>query len=278
MRAPPIGRPFADRVFVVRSVNVEWLRQYEGFFDLTFARSLREFRRILGRGLTVTSNYTYADVDGNILYVWNARLPRRPDAAIDYDLDVPGDTGRLFWKGIHRLSDLPFLLNPSSGYVQNANNPPWWSPLRDPLDPSRYPSYIEQGDLSLRAQVVLQALDESARLSPEDVKTLKFSSRMRVADRLLPDLFAAGAAVASPSPALRAGLDALVAWDRTAGARSRGAILFERFLSLYEAAAPEPFAMPWDEDAPMATPRGLARPDAALAAAAGARGQWLRGR
>ena len=262
----PVIHRTADRVFVVRSVNVEWLRQYEGFFDLTYARSLNEFRRILGRGLTVTSNYTYADVDGNILYMWNARLPRRPDSAVDYDLDVPGDTGRLFWKGIHRLRDLPFLLNPSSGYVQNANNPPWWTSLRDPLDPARYPSYIEQGDLSLRAQVVLQALDDAGRLSPEDVTRLKFSSRMRVADLLLPDLLAAGAAVASPSPSLRAGIDALVAWDRTAGARSRGAMLFERFLALYEAAEPEPFATPWDAAAPMATPRGLARPGAALAA------------
>ena len=56
-----------DRVFVVRSVNVEWWRQYEGFFELMHADSLNDFRRILGRGLAVTSNYTYADAQGNIL-------------------------------------------------------------------------------------------------------------------------------------------------------------------------------------------------------------------
>ena len=73
----PVIHRTNDRVFVVRSVNVEWLRQYEGFFELMYVDSLDEFRSVLGRGLTVTSNYTYADVDGNIQYIWNARLPRR---------------------------------------------------------------------------------------------------------------------------------------------------------------------------------------------------------
>ena len=120
-------------------MNVEWWRQYEGFFELMHADSLNDFRRILGRGLAVTSNYTYADAQGNILYLWNARLPRRRDADVDYNLDVPGDTRRLFWRGIHRLRDLPSLLNPSGGYVQNANNPPWWTSLRDPIDPPVIP-------------------------------------------------------------------------------------------------------------------------------------------
>ena len=109
------------------------------------ADSLNEFRRILDRGLAVTSNYTYADAENNILYLWNARLPRRRDVGVDYSLDVPGDSTRLFWRGIHRLRDLPSLLNPSGGYVQNANNPPWWTSLRNPIEPTRYPSVHRAG-------------------------------------------------------------------------------------------------------------------------------------
>jgi acyl-homoserine-lactone acylase len=262
----PVIHRTNDRVFVVRSVNVEWLRQYEGFFELMYVDSLDEFRSVLGRRLTVTSNYTYADVDGNIQYIWNARLPRRSHETVDYGLDVPGDTDRLFWRGVHRLRDLPSLLNPRGGYVQNANNPPWWTSLRDAIDPARYPAYIEQGALSLRAQVVLEALDTAPRLSPDDVRRLKFSSRMRVADLLLPELLAAAASVASPSEQLRAGTEVLAGWDRQASARSPGAVLFDRFLDLYQDAQPQPFATPWHADAPMATPRGLANPSIALAA------------
>jgi len=262
----PVIHRTADRLFVIRSINLEWWRNYEGFFELMHARSLAEFRRTLGRGLTVSSNYTYADVDGNILYVWNARLPRRPDPAVDYGLDVPGDTGHLFWKGIHRPAELPWLLNPPGGYVQNANNPPWWTSLRDRLDPTRYPSYIERGSLSLRAQVVLEALDATPRFSPDDVRELKFRTRVLAADRLLPDLMAAAQRVTAPAEALRAGLDTLTEWDRRVSAGSRGAVLFERFLSTYDDHQPERFAIPWDPLQPMTTPRGLADPDAAVAA------------
>lgn len=263
---PVIHRTDTD-LFVVRSVYLEWWRQYEGFFELMYADSLDDFRSRLTRGLTVTSNYTYADVDGNILYVWNARLPRRRDVTADYTLDVPGDTDRLFWRGVHRLRDLPSLLNPPGGYVQSANNPPWWTSLRDPLDPDPYPSYIERGDLSLRAQAVLGAVDGAPpAVSPDDLVQMKFSSRMRAADLLLPDLFAAATDVEEPSEALRAGIDALAAWDRQAAAGSRGAVLFDRFFSLYEDAQPEPFGVPWDAAEPMTTPRALANAGAALAA------------
>ncbi|MBI3048704.1 MAG: penicillin acylase family protein [Acidobacteria bacterium] len=251
-----------DRVFVVRSMNLEWWRQYEGFYELMQAESLEAFRSILGRRLTMTSNYTYADVEGNILYAWNARLPRRPDPAFDYSLDVPADTRRLFWRGVHRLRDLPSLLNPPGGYIQNANNPPWWTTLRASITPERYPSYIERGELSLRAQAVLETVDAAGVLSPGDLLTLKFSSRMRMADRLIPELRATAQQVDASTEALRAGVETLAAWDRQARADSRGAVLFDRWLSLH----PDPFATPWSPAEPMTTPRGLADRAAAVAA------------
>ena len=270
----PVIHRTPDRLFVIRSVNVEWWRQYEGFFELLKARSLDDFRDTLGRGLAVTSNYTYADIDGNILYAWNARLPRRPAyakgfgaagaAVVDYTLDVPGETKTLLWTGIHRARDLPSLLNPSGGYIQNANNPPWWTSLRDPLDPARYPPYIERGELSLRAQAMLAALEATPRFSPDGVRELKFSTRMLAADRMLPDLIGAARAVSEPSEPLRAGLEALVAWDRFAGAGSRGAVLFDRFRSMLEDHQEEAFAVPWDPREPVTTPRGLGDPVAAL--------------
>jgi acyl-homoserine-lactone acylase len=262
----PVVYRTADRIFVLRSVNLEWTRQYEGFFELLHARSLREFRGTLARRLSVTSNYTYADVDGNIFYGWQARLPKRPQPGVDYTLDVAGDDGRLFWRGIHRLRDLPSLLNPRGGYVQNANNPPWWPSTHDRLEPEDYPPYVERGELSLRAQVALEGLDAIAKFSPDAVRELKFSTRVPAAERLLPDLLQAGRELAQPSESLNAGLAALSAWDRRVSAASRGAVLFERFLSLYEAQHPDPFAVAWNAQEPTTTPRGLADPAAALIA------------
>ncbi len=150
--------------------------------------------------------------------------------------------------------------------MQNANNPPWWTSLRDPLDPAAYPSYIERGQLSLRAQLVLEALDTTQTFSPDQVRELKFTTRMVAADRLLPELLAAGPRVTAPSEMLAAGLATLAAWDRRVSATSRGAVLFERFMDIHEAQQSDRFSVSWDVLQPMTTPRGLASPDAALAA------------
>ena len=89
---------------------------------------------------------------------------------------------------------------------------------------------------------------------------------MRVADRLLPDLFAAAQNVPAPSECPRAGVEALTAWDRRADTNSRGAVLFDRFLAFYVDDQPKLFAIPWDPAAAMTTPRGLANSAAALVA------------
>src|SRR5688500_16896985 len=155
----PVVHRTAQRAFAVRSMRLDSPRYYEGFYHASKARSLREFKRAMSQALVPTSNFTYADADGNILYLWNARLPKRPDAAADYSLDVPGDTAKMFWQGLHALADLPQLLNPPGGYVQNVNNPPWFPSLRDRLDPSGYPAYFERGPLALRPQLAIDMLE-----------------------------------------------------------------------------------------------------------------------
>jgi acyl-homoserine-lactone acylase len=260
----PVVHRDADRVFVVRSVPLEAWRWLEGFHELAKSRSLAAFEATLERGLLVTSNFTYADADGNVLYQWNARLPRREEFAAGYALDVPADTGRYLWTGFHALDELPRLLNPPGGYVQNANNAPWWTSLRDRLDASRFPPYLERGPLSMRAQVALQELERGDRFSIEDVQRIKHTTRVLLAERVLPDLLAAAMGRGEMSDDLRSGLETLEAWDRRVSAESRGAVLFLDFWDAYEAKQKQPFAQPWDERRPLDTPSGLADAGAAL--------------
>jgi acyl-homoserine-lactone acylase len=260
----PVVHRDADRVFVVRSVPLEAWRWLEGFHELAKSRSLAAFEATLRRGLLVTSNFTYADADGNVLYQWNARLPRRPELATGYELDVPADTGRYLWTGTHALEELPRLLNPPGGYVQNANNAPWWTSLRDRIDPAGFPSSMERGPLSMRAQVALEELERRERFSIEDVKRIKHTTRMLLAERVLPELLAAARHRAGRSDDLQRAIETLEQWDRRVAADSRGAVLFLDFWDAYAATRGQPFAEPWDERRPMDTPAGLADPEAAV--------------
>jgi acyl-homoserine-lactone acylase len=260
----PIVHRDASAVFALRSIRLEAWRYYEGFHIAAAARSLDQFMEAMRRSYVPTSNFTYADADGNILYLWNARLPRRlDDGSLSYDLDVPGLT-KYLWRGVHALDDLPRLLNPASGYVQNANSPPRFAALHDQIDMRRYPSYVERGALGLRPQLALRMLEEHARFSTDDVVRLKFETRVLLAERIKGALIHALRGRSPLGEEARAGLETLEAWDDRASARSIGTALFLRFWDGYSAEVRQPFETPWDEGRPVDTPAGLADPAAAI--------------
>ncbi len=255
----------ADRAFAVKSTQVDAIHYYEGFYLLSRTRNLKEFLNVMNRNYVPTSNFTYADADGNIMYMWNARIPQRLDDGTDYHLDVPASTGKYVWKKMLKPARFPKLLNPSGGYTQNCNNPPWYASLRNPLDPKSYPSYLEdERGLALRPQMALEMLESQEKFSLEDVVRLKFNTRMLLADRVKPALLEAARGTVPASEDLRSGARILEAWDNRVSADSRGAVLFQRFWDTYAQANPQPYGIAWDSNRPGSTPYGLSNPALAV--------------
>jgi acyl-homoserine-lactone acylase len=261
----PIVYRTSTTAFAYRSTAADAWKWFEGFWRLSHTRSFREFLAVMSTRFSPESNYTYADAEGHIFYLWNSRIPKRVQDGTDYGLDVPGATKQYVWHELHPTKDLPQLLNPAGGYLQNANNPPWFVSLRQPLDPAKYPAYFERGELALRPQLALDLIEGRQTFSVEDLKRLKYDTRLLLAERVKPALLAALAAAAPPSEALAEARRVLEAWDDRVSAASRGAVLFQRCWDTYRAAVPQPWGEPWDPARPAATPRGLADPAAALA-------------
>ena len=253
----------ADRAFVVKSTRLDALEYYGGFYVLSKARTLTEWLAALRQNFVPTSNFTYADADNNILYVWNGRVPVRKEG-VDYRLDVEASTSGDLWARLHDVDDYPRMLNPPGGYIQNANNPPRFVSARDPIDMTPYPAYFERGQLGLRPQLALDMLEKQQTFSVEDVIRLKHSTRLLLAERVKADVVAAVRESADAPAEARAGADVLDAWDNTVAAGSRGAVLFQRFWDLYSGAVRPPYAVPWNEANPTTTPRGIADPVVAV--------------
>lgn len=255
----------ADRVFAVKSTRLDAFRYFEGFYVLSKARSLGEWMAAIRQNLVPTSNFTYADVDGNVLYLWNGRVPVRRRDGTDYRLDVAASTSADIWTRLHAVDEFPRLLNPPGGYIQNANNPPEFVSLRDPIDMSAYPSYFERGPLELRPQLALDMLEAQRSFAPADVIALKYTTRMLLAERVRQPLIDAVRRNPDASDLMRAGADALEAWDGHVSAESRGAVLFQRFWDGYTASVRPPYGTPWSPADPVHTPSGIADPAEAVA-------------
>lgn len=259
----------ADRAFVVKSTRLDALEYYGGFYVLSKARTLQDWLAALRQNFVPTSNFTYADADNNILYVWNGRVPVRREG-VDYRLDVEASTSADLWARLHDVDEYPRVLNPPGGYIQNANNPPRFVSARDPIDMSRYPAHFERGQLALRPQLALDMLEARHTFSVDDVLQLKHSTRLLLAERVKSDVIAAVREAADAPVEARAGADVLEAWDNTVSAGSRGAVLFQRFWELYSGAVRPPYATPWNDANPTTTPRGIADRAAAVTHLAGA--------
>jgi acyl-homoserine-lactone acylase len=239
------------------------LRQW---WEMMRARDLAEFERAMGRHQIAGFNVVYADRAGNILYSYGAATPRRPrgDAAF-WSGPVRGDSSALLWEGVHPYAEMPRVLNPPSGWVQNANDPPWLSTFPAVLSPDSFPATFAPRGLSFRPQQSIQLLRDGTPLSLEEMIRLKHSTEMEMAVRVVPDLVQA--ARAGGSSDARAAAEVLERWDRTADAESRGAVLFQEWArEASRRLGARFFATPWSAADPLGTPAGLGDPAAAVTA------------
>jgi acyl-homoserine-lactone acylase len=258
------------RAVAVRFAPTEPALAVRQWWQMARATSLQEFEEALRLMQIARQNILYADREGNILYSYGAPVPRRPagDRAF-WAMLVPGDRSETLWHETHPYEEVPTLVNPVSGWLQNANEGPWWATIPGQLDPQDYPPYMAPAGMEFRPQRSIRMLRESGPLTFEQMIALKHSNRMELADRVLPDLLQAVAEHGDDEA--RAAADVLRAWGRTADADSRGGVLFASWVRAYNARVHNPgFAEPWSPGEPLTTPRGLAEPAVAAATLADA--------
>ncbi len=252
----PVVLRTADKVYVLRSACYENYRAYEQWLKMSQATSLAQFRGVLEMRQIPMFNICYADRAGNIFYLWNGTVPRLPHAAHKAEA-VPAARSADIWTEFLAVAELPQLLNPPGGYVQNCNSPPFFTNLRAPLDPANYPSYFPANNVSLRSQHSLRLVDNDEKFSLEEVRDRKHSPLMLLGERVKGDLVAA-VRESGPNSEAEAGIAAIEGWDGTVRADSRGGTLFANWWERYEEKGKPNFAVEWSAAEPTSTPRGLA--------------------
>jgi acyl-homoserine-lactone acylase len=263
------------KLFAVRAAGFEvspMVGLLEQQFAMGRARNLHEFEAAIERLQIPTFNVIYADKDGHIMLVFNGDVPIRPkgDAAF-WAAPVPGDDPSLVWQQVHPYRDLPKVLDPSAGWVQNSNSAPWYMTMPF-LNPSDYPAYISfppsspEGALTVREASGLRMLTQMKKITLDALVEDKYSTRSELAEQVLDDLIVAGQQYGSDLG--RHAAEVLQKWDRKADAESRGAALFAQWKMEMDKRGDStiPYAQPFDWKQPLRTPHGLKDPKTAAAA------------
>ena len=180
------------------------------------ASNWEEFRDALSHWDVPSQNFVYADTEGNIGYQAPGRIPIR--AKGNGSMPVPGWSGEYEWIGYIPFDQLPRSFNPPEGYIVTANNAVVGPDFPYFISLDWAPGY--------RARRIVELIEQRAKLSVDDVRTIQGDSSPLWAQSILPAI----RALPSPTePRTAQALDLLRSWDGRAGRDSAGAALFEAF-------------------------------------------------
>ena len=189
---------------------------FEAIWGFNLAQNWEEFRQAAEHFHVPAQNLIYADVDGNIGYQMPGDIPIR-NAGNGW-LPVPGWTDEYDWSGFISFEELPYVLNPPSGYIATANNQVH----------SRDYAYLisTDWDYGYRAARIVEMIEGTqGNVSIADIQSMQADAASLNAETLVPLLLQADL----DEDAAEVRDQFLAGWDYQESADSKSSVVFEWF-------------------------------------------------
>jgi acyl-homoserine-lactone acylase len=165
-----------EGVYAFRLYPMDVLGAGEQLYRMGKARNYGEFQAAMKMQRMPLFNVVYADGEGNIEYVYNAKVPRR-DTAWNWNEVMEGNTSGNYWTEYWPYESLPHVRNPRCGYVYNMNSSPYQCtcPAENPLSPAKPTRerdfFDPENDRSIRFR---EWMEGRGKISYADLKAIKF--------------------------------------------------------------------------------------------------------
>lgn len=227
---PIVGRDDEQHYLAARVANIDRLIPMRQSLRLLKSTSLDEFRSAISMSEFPFMNLIYADRKKNIYFLYNGVVPRR-DPQFTWNKPVDGADVRTEWNGFHALDDLPQVLNPACGFIQNCNSSPFTTSTDGNPDRAAHPHYMveDADDDKRRAKRSRQLLAGLYDVTFEHLSELAYDTKLYWAEQELPKYAQAFEQVKREQPLLARQIEPLLShlldWDCRVTAGSTQATL-----------------------------------------------------
>ncbi|MCA9874715.1 MAG: penicillin acylase family protein, partial [Anaerolineales bacterium] len=223
---PTVRQPHG--VYAIRYAGYGEVGLVEQWYRMNKATTFEEWQTAMREGVLPMFNAGYADKEGNIYYLYNALLPIRA-AGYDWQQFLPGDTSETLWTEYLPFDQLPQVLNPASGFIQNGNSSPFQTTIgAENPDPADYaPTLGIETGMSNRALRALELFGADESITAEDFYTYKFDMAYS-ADSDIPryvDIIVNAPELQNEDTAVQQAMALLQDWDLRTDPDSRAAAL-----------------------------------------------------
>ena len=210
---PVIRNPHGT--YAVRFSGYGEIRQVEQWFRMNKSRNLEDFGEAMSMLALPMFNTIYADKNGNLYYVYNALLPIRGSGNYDWKGIVPGNTAYTMWREYFPFDELPQVVNPESGFLQNCNSTPFLATNgNDNPDKSFYPQNLGielfQTNRALR---VHETFGSDKSITREEFYQYKFDTKYSRQSVMAVNLKKFLTEASSKDPDINKALELLRNWD-----------------------------------------------------------------
>jgi penicillin amidase len=209
-------RGLKDVVLTMRWSGFDFSDEIRAVYLLNRAKTWDDFRDALSNFRSISQNFVYVDVDGNIGMQAGGGIPVRKGTGI---LPHRGDTDEFEWKGYVPFNLMPSSYNPAGGFVSSANERTVFS---------GYPFFIS-GDFAMPYRIMRIREMAAAKeiLGVEDFKRMVTDDHSAYAAMLIPVILRAADKITDRDEDEGKALDALREWDYDMDASMIAPTLFE---------------------------------------------------